>query len=487
MRPLLATATAAVAGKEGGQEATTPTMSMNAQSLLDKIVETVRAAHERARGNANPFHATITVAAQGLPDDLNKLQLDRKDLLAGSVLGMGQFGAVHRATRAEAGGKKSQVAVKVLRATSAVRDMADALREVETLAALNHANVVPLVGIVVQDRPWLIVLGLSQYGDVRRALIAVKGKGRALREVERLQICTQVAAAMVYLADRRYIHMDLAARNVLLGKSNVVKVCDFGLTRRIPSRKRGYRMAANVKLPIKWMSPESMHEGAFTDRSDIWSMAVVMWEVYAYGATPYGERRGQDLQDAVRDGLRLTFPPGTHEAVLALATKCWARDWQERPAFDEVHDALCAAGRNARERDAPRDIGALLTAKPDQDPLLTPDISAQIFSPAPRAPVPTAEVTPTRRRGSVSMSRSSSTSEAPIMEEEPLAAATAPTSPSSLTLPATPEAPAGAALLTATPAVSAPPAQPALAVVETETAATAEPESQQVDVEEDLV
>lgn len=47
----------------------------------------------------------------------------------------------------------------------------------ETLESLTHSNVVRLVGVCVQDRPWLIVLELMPYGDLRKVLQAIRGKG----------------------------------------------------------------------------------------------------------------------------------------------------------------------------------------------------------------------------------------------------------------------------------------------------------------------
>ena len=40
-------------------------------------------------------------------------------------------------------------------------------------------------------------------------------------------------------------------------------------------------------LPVRWMSPESVKYGCFTNESDIWAYGVVLWEIYSYGRQPY--------------------------------------------------------------------------------------------------------------------------------------------------------------------------------------------------------
>ncbi len=56
---------------------------------------------------------------------------------------------------------------------------------------------------------------------------------------------------MTYLSGIGFVHMDLAARNCLLGDNNLVKIGDFGLTRRIPPGRTGYSLTQTLRLPIK--------------------------------------------------------------------------------------------------------------------------------------------------------------------------------------------------------------------------------------------
>lgn len=65
-----------------------------------------------------------------------------------------------------------------------------------------------------------------------------------------------------------YLCRDIAARNVLVSSHTCVKLADFGLSRWV--QDQSYYKASKGKLPIKWMSPESINFRRFTTASDVW-------------------------------------------------------------------------------------------------------------------------------------------------------------------------------------------------------------------------
>ncbi|XP_076053632.1 insulin-like growth factor 1 receptor [Oratosquilla oratoria] len=100
-----------------------------------------------------------------------------------------------------------------------------------------------------------------------------------------LEMATEAADGMAYLASKKLVHRDLAARNCMLDHRLTLKVGDFGMTRTM--KPDYYRTGTNALVPIKWMAPESISEGRYTTRSDAWSYGVLLWEMATYGETPY--------------------------------------------------------------------------------------------------------------------------------------------------------------------------------------------------------
>lgn len=84
---------------------------------------------------------------------------------------------------------------------------------------------------------------------------------------------------MAYIAEQRMVHMDLAARNVLVAENNLVKVADFGLTRTLPDDQDYWQSQSVMKLPVKWCAVESLDDRMFSEGSDVWAFGVVLWEI----------------------------------------------------------------------------------------------------------------------------------------------------------------------------------------------------------------
>ena len=82
---------------------------------------------------------------------------------------------------------------------------------------------------------------------------------------------------------------DLAARNVLVGDNNIVKIADFGLARLI--KEDEYEARVGARFPIKWTAPEAANYSKFSIKSDVWSFGICLTELVTYGRIPYpGER-----------------------------------------------------------------------------------------------------------------------------------------------------------------------------------------------------
>ena len=93
----------------------------------------------------------------------------------------------------------------------------------------------------------------------------------------------QVARGMEHLA---CVHRDLAARNVLVTNSLDIKIADFGLAKDLEGENY-YKKLPHTKVPLLWMSPESIFEGIYSSSSDVWSFGVLLMEIITWGARPY--------------------------------------------------------------------------------------------------------------------------------------------------------------------------------------------------------
>ncbi|KAK3877300.1 hypothetical protein Pcinc_017977 [Petrolisthes cinctipes] len=152
----------------------------------------------------------------------------------------------------------------------------------------------------------------------------------------------QVAQGMDYLSSRKVLHGDLAARNLLLADSNVVKISDFGLSRDM-YKKDIYMKKADDLMPIKWMSVEAIRDRIFSVQSDVWAYGVTLWELFSLGSVPYpGTEVNKDFLTLLEDGHRMDRPKYANKEIYDLLLRCWEGEPMLRPTFKQVTEVLGA-------------------------------------------------------------------------------------------------------------------------------------------------
>lgn len=158
----------------------------------------------------NPFAAvSSSMSSDPLPGLLSDAILNRRRLTAVKVIGTGQFGLVYLANIAETvqavgSGDEKMCAVKMLRAGANPANKAEFLREASIMCDLKHPNVCSILGVSIQQRPWLAVLEYVQYGDLREVLRALKDKKIDLSTAEIVTLATHISGAMIYVVSKRY-------------------------------------------------------------------------------------------------------------------------------------------------------------------------------------------------------------------------------------------------------------------------------------------
>jgi hypothetical protein len=178
-----------------------------------------------------------------------------------------------------------------------------------------------------------------------------KRAGVALTATEGVAFLTQIAAGMGHVAALKVVHRDLALRNCLLGVNNVVKVADFGLGRAMAAAGGGgggggealyMQQDTNAELPIKWMATESLLYGKFTSESDVWSLGVTGWEIFAEGLAPYHGRgiTNTTLLAGLEAGIRLRRPPLCPAQVWTALVPTWDEQPASRPTFAMLVEQL---------------------------------------------------------------------------------------------------------------------------------------------------
>ncbi|KAI6214771.1 Protein tyrosine kinase [Aphelenchoides besseyi] len=163
----------------------------------------------------------------------------------------------------------------------------------------------------------------------------------------------QIVDGMAYLESIKFCHRDLAARNCMVHADETIKIGDFGIARDIYYHEY-YQPTGKRLMPVRWMSLESLKDGKFTVKSDIWSYGIVLYEMLTLGQQPYAglgndqvfnyigvQRRVMVRPMDCPDHwfVRMSFREYSH-CRYNLMRCCWRYDPRERPCFWQVVDHL---------------------------------------------------------------------------------------------------------------------------------------------------
>lgn len=131
----------------------------------------------------------------------------------------------------------------------------------------------------------------------------------------------------------KIVHRDIKSANCLVNKHWTVKICDFGLSRMMTDAN--LRDASSAGTP-EWMAPELIRNEPFTEKCDIFSLGVIMWELCTLNRPWEGIPSERVIYAVAHEGSRLDIPEGP---LGRLITDCWSEP-DERPSCEEILSRL---------------------------------------------------------------------------------------------------------------------------------------------------
>ncbi|KAK2956030.1 putative serine/threonine protein kinase [Blattamonas nauphoetae] len=192
------------------------------------------------------------------------------------LVGEGSFGKVYKGRRKSTG---QVVAMKFIsKVGKTKKDLRNLQLEIDIMQRLHHDNICMLLDTFETDTDIVMVIEFGE-GD----LFEILEDDKTLPEAEVQKIAKQLISALYYLHHNKIIHRDLKPQNILIFSDGSIKVADFGFARTL---SRSSVCLTSMKGTPLYMPPELVMEKPYDKSADLWSMGIVLYELFV-GVPPF--------------------------------------------------------------------------------------------------------------------------------------------------------------------------------------------------------
>ncbi|KGL93438.1 Receptor-interacting serine/threonine-protein kinase 1, partial [Charadrius vociferus] len=274
---------------------------------------------------------------------LEDIHMNTQDLLEKKQLDAGGFGTISLCFHKKHG---YVVLKKVYTGPQRIEYNASLLEEGRIMRKLQHDRVVKLLGIVLEDGNYSLVMEYVDRGNMMKVLqkfpLPLSVKGRFVLEI---------TEGMLYLHEQGFVHKDLKPENILVDTDFHIKIADLGvasfkswsrLTQEETVRQKQIKSTCqNNAGTLFYMAPEHLRclNVKPVEKSDVYSFGIVIWAIFA-NKEPYehGINEAQ-ICFGIINGNRPDIKEITNECpveIIDLMKQCWEQEAEKRPTFAEI-------------------------------------------------------------------------------------------------------------------------------------------------------
>ncbi len=269
-------------------------------------------------------------------------------------IGVGGMAEVWRATMRGAEGFERPIAIKrILPHYATDADfVAMFVDEAKIAVRLSHPNVVQIFDLGRVGDEWFIAMEYVHGKDVRAVCDAEAARGQRLPLEVACHIVLKMCEALHHAhfldanpfdpsGTRQIIHRDVSPQNVLVSYEGEVKVADFGLAKAVG--RAGHTQAGTIKGKLAYMSPEQLRGMTLDQRSDVFAVGIVLWELLS------GDRLflGANDRDTITKAFACKVPslvatdPSLDPELERIVKKALAEDREQRyQTAEELREEL---------------------------------------------------------------------------------------------------------------------------------------------------
>ncbi|BAT01979.1 Os07g0542400, partial [Oryza sativa Japonica Group] len=281
---------------------------------------------------------------------LGSLQVATDNFDESKKLGEGGFGAVYKGHLFG-----QEVAVKRM-AKGSNQGLEELKNELVLVTKLHHKNLVRLVGFCLEDGERLLVYEYMPNKSLDTFLFDVEQR-RQLDWATRFRIIEGVARGLQYLhqdSQKKIVHRDMKASNVLLDADLNPKIGDFGLA-RLFGQDQTRDVTNRIVGTFGYMAPEYVIRGQYSTKSDVFSFGILILEIVTgqRNSGPYFAEQNEDL-------VSLVWRHWTEGNIVEMVDYSLDRNYPEAEVLKCVNIGLLCVQQNPVDRPTMADVMILL-------------------------------------------------------------------------------------------------------------------------------
>uniref|UniRef100_A0A1I8JMB1 non-specific serine/threonine protein kinase n=1 Tax=Macrostomum lignano TaxID=282301 RepID=A0A1I8JMB1_9PLAT len=251
-----------------------------------------------------------------------------------SKLGKGSYGSVYKAEHMATG---HTLAIKKVPVDT---DLQEIIKEISIMQQCDSPYIVKYYGSYFKDADlWIIMeyCGAGSVSDIMRL------RGKTLSEMEIATVLAYTLKGLEYLHQRRKIHRDIKAGNILLNSQGQAKLADFGVAGQLTDTMA--KRNTVIGTPY-WMAPEVIQEIGYNYSADIWSLGITAIEM-ADGKPPYGDIHPMRALFMIPTKPPPSFrnPNKWSQEFIDFVSQCLIKNPADRPSSERLlqHEFIKAA------------------------------------------------------------------------------------------------------------------------------------------------
>ena len=209
--------------------------------------------------------------------------------------------------------------------------------EVKIMKQLKHQHIVTLIGVCKTGFATSILMEYAPHGSLHNYL---SDESKPLENDMQIKWMQECASAIQYLHNQNYLHRDIKPQNCLLFEDNLLKLCDFGLSREIQESQT----TSSQKGTHRYMAPE-LHRGnergrgVYSKSTDIYAYGMIILEILTR-KPPFQGWEWHKVIFEVGDGAKPTIPDDCPDYLASIMRGCWNTNPRQRPTIEYIAQGM---------------------------------------------------------------------------------------------------------------------------------------------------